>query len=204
MLATSRSYACGGHGSAGILSRVVGGLKSCVLCGGAIPPKLKVARLLYFHHSRCCHCWWRSPAWQTPRRTPQRQRLHRIRSSVPCMVHPAALPVLCSRRPTAEAKKKSRKLKDIHVLAKDERVVKIGKNWDGRPSRRFIQPKTNVSLRRRPLTTAAADEELVALQAGRCLRPGRRRARKLVNEFRFWAPKQCSPDLLLDLHPPSL
>jgi len=105
---------------------------------------------------------------------------------------------------TAEAKKKSRKLKDIHVLAKDERVVKIGKNWDGRPSRRFIQPKTNVSLRRRPLTTAAADEELVALQAGRCLRPGRRRARKLVNEFRFWAPKQCSPDLLLDLHPPSL
>jgi len=53
---------------------------------------------------------------------------------------------------TAEAKKKSRKLKDIHVLAKDERVVKIGKNWDGRPSRRFIQPKTNVSLRRRPLT----------------------------------------------------
>ena len=77
---------------------IVGGLKSCVLCGGAIPPKLKVARLLYFHHSRCCHCWWRSPAWQTPRRTPQRQRLHRIRSSVPCMVHPAALPVLCSRR----------------------------------------------------------------------------------------------------------
>ena len=74
---------------------------------------------------------------------------HRISSSVPCMAHPAALPVLCSRRPTAEAKKKSRKLKDI--LAQDERVVKIGKNWDGRPSRRFIQPKMNVSLRRRPL-----------------------------------------------------
>ena len=50
---------------------------------------------------------------------------------------------------TAEAKKKSRKLKDI--LAQDERVVKIGKNWDGRPSRRFIQPKMKVSLHRRPL-----------------------------------------------------
>ena len=46
-------------------------------------------------------------------------------------------------------RRRSRKLKDI--LAQDERVVKIDKNWDGRPSRRFIQPKTNVSLHRRPL-----------------------------------------------------
>ena len=172
-----------------------------------------MARLLYFHHSRCCHCWWRRPAWQTPRRTQQRQRLHRIRSSVPCMVHPAAPPVLYSRRPTVEAKKKSRQLKDLHVprymylhkTSASSRSARIGTDdrADDSFNRRRTFLSTAVRCRKRTRRHRPLDEELVALQAGRCLRPGRR-ARKLVNEFRFWAPKQCSPDLPLDLHPPSL
>ena len=110
-----------------------------------------------------------------------------------------AAPVLCSRRPTAAAKSRQ--------PSQDERVVKIGKNWDGRPNRRLIRRRSCLS--RRP--TTKENQKPAAFGQGPYRPPSRTvpptgtsTSEESGFEFRFWTPNECSIDLLIDLLPPSL
>ena len=153
----------------------VGGLKSHVLVGSlaAFPPKLKVARLLS-HRSRCCHLvvGIALPApWQPPAHAAAPPPVCQIAGAA---VHPAALPVLCSSRPSADGRAVSEDEQHNTTTKENEPTTSMTASADRRELGRTNEPTTHsllVVLFRRPRTkenqnTAAADEKLIALQAG--------------------------------------
>ena len=158
-----------------VLSRVVGGLKSCVWYGlRRLPPKLKVAG--YFHHSRCCH-WWPPPCLANPPAhtaapTPT-PASHQIVGS---MVPPAALPPFFA----AVDRQRQRRADSRVKTSASSRSARIG--MDVRTDDSFEDDRVSPVVRRRKRTRSRRplDKDRIALQAGRCLRPGRRRARNLV------------------------